>query len=65
MLVKILVALLIASFLALDCYLWDSLQRLWSKREATMKQGVRSSKQRSHNLQAEGDQVVHKNEEGR
>jgi hypothetical protein len=63
--VKIFVALLIASFVALDFYLWDSLQKLWAKREEAMLQRVISSKHRTHNSKAGGGQAVPKVEERR
>jgi hypothetical protein len=42
--VKLFVTLLIASVVALDFYLWDYLQTLWTKREQAIQQSVMSSK---------------------
>jgi hypothetical protein len=63
--VKIFVALLIASFVAVDFYLWNSLQKLWVKREEAMLQSVISSRHRMHNSKAGGGQAVPEVEERR
>jgi hypothetical protein len=52
--VKLFVTLLIASFVALDFYLWDYLQTLLTKREQAIQQSVTSSKRMTRKLKVGG-----------
>jgi hypothetical protein len=60
--VKILVVLLIASFVALDFYLWDSLQMLWSAREENYHKKTTSLKIKIHKSNYGRDQVAPEDE---
>lgn len=56
MIVKLFVTLLIASFVALDFYLWDYLQTLLTKREKAIQQSVMSSKRMTRKSKVEASQ---------